>query len=311
LNKIKKQFKPDITISTLDGCSAINVLSGGSDKKIGVFHAPSIQLKQQGYFVYLLNLLQYIFIFPFLNKLFCVSQETRNSIVNSLNWINKKKIEVVYNIHDAKNIVSLGNEIIEDEGELFENPVLLYCGRLDRNKSPERLLEAYIQSEAVNSYHLVYMGRDADSMWTEMSETAVKHGVENYVHFIGAKSNPYKFMKNSVALISTSYSEGLPGVIIESLLLHIPVITTNSSEGVWEILSSHNEYNKKLDDLFITNEGIITSNLAFIDKKMNELDIVNIAKAINYFKKNRIKIEKFKFKENVLGENVVAKYLTD
>ena len=42
---IKKEIKPDITISTLVSVNTLSVLSGGHDKKIGIFHAPLAQTK--------------------------------------------------------------------------------------------------------------------------------------------------------------------------------------------------------------------------------------------------------------------------
>ena len=309
LKKIKLQFKPDITVSTLQGCSTINVLSGGNDKKIGIFHSPHMQFKQKGRFEYLIVLFCYNFIYPFLDKLYCVSEETKNSIINSFKVINKKKIEVVYNIHDTKKIISLADESIVEEIEIFKNPVLLFCGRLDLNKAPERLLQGFIKSDVVSKYHLVYMGRDAGNLCDNLHTTAVEHGISDKIHYIGAKNNPYKYMKNSVALVSTSYSEGLPGVLIESLLLGIPVITTNSSEGVWEIISCHDKYDKKMKNYYISKEGIITSNLAFYDKQKEVEDIINLAKAINYLNNSNFDISNFEFEQKVTAENIIPKYL--
>ena len=59
----KKELCPDITISTLISVNTLNVLSGGFDIKIGVFHSPLEQTKNVSYLNYLRCLLAYRFLF--------------------------------------------------------------------------------------------------------------------------------------------------------------------------------------------------------------------------------------------------------
>lgn len=311
LKKIKKQFKPDITISTLDGCSAINVLSGGSDKKIGIFHGPPMQSKLQGSFVYLITLFQFVVIFPFLDKLYCVSEETRKSILNYFKGIKKKKIEVVYNIHDIEKIRKLANERIIEESDIFNNPVILFCGRLDKNKAPDRALKAFIKANLPENTQLVFIGKDTDNMQVYLKKLSDEAGLSKRIHFLGQKNNPYKYMKNSNLTISTSYSEGLPGVLIETLLLKKPIITTNSSEGVWEILSCHNEYNRDLSENYVSKEGVITPNLTNKHIENENNDIINLCKALEYLLCNKNKIDNtdFLFEARLDVDLLLLKYI--
>ena len=48
LRKIKKEFNPDYTISTLFSVNFLNVLSGCKGKKIGIFHSPYKQGRALG-----------------------------------------------------------------------------------------------------------------------------------------------------------------------------------------------------------------------------------------------------------------------
>ena len=59
LRKIKNEFKPDYTISTLFSVNLINVLSGGQGKKIGIFHSPYKQGKAFGMVKYAASLFSY------------------------------------------------------------------------------------------------------------------------------------------------------------------------------------------------------------------------------------------------------------
>lgn len=261
LRKQKKDFKPDLTISALTSCSALNVLTGGKDKKIGIFHSPHQQAKAKGRVSYLFTLLYYNFLFPFLDKLFCVSEEVQDSILQAFRQISSEKVSVVYNAHNIEGIrrTSL-KEITDDfEKKIFSKQVYLYVGRFDENKAPERAVKAFAQVFGSGDEQLVFIGGD-EKYREKLIRIASESNIIDRVHFLGHKTNPYMYMARSKALISCSFSEGLPGVIIEATILGIPVISTNSSKGVWEILSCSKDYVADMRDNFVSTFGIITPN---------------------------------------------------
>ena len=189
--------------------------------------------------------------------------------------------------------------------KIFKNPVVLYCGRLDRNKAPERLLRAFGESNLLqNSYHLVYIGTDTDHLWDGLDTIAARMGITVNVHYLGVRKNPYKYMRMAKVLVSCSFSEGLPGVLIESLFLNTPVISTNSSEGVWEILNCVEKYNPRLKGYYIAEDGIITSNTGD-----SEIDVFNLKWALEYIDLLKYENLPFRFAHNVLPENVVQKFI--
>ena len=312
LKNIKQSFNPDITISTLFSCSTLSILTGGKDKKIGVFHSPHTQVKCRGKVEYERTLWTYRYLYSRLDHLYCVSEEVKNSIVSTFPSINKNKVEVVYNIHNIERIKQLSKEnLTADDNKIFNNPVILYCGRLDKNKAPERLLKAFIAAKEISqSTQLVYIGQDVSDLWESLQTIAKDAGIEERVHYLGMQSNPYKYMKRSAALVSCSYSEGLPGVLIESLLLGIPVVSTNSSVGVWEILNAYNDYNLNLDRCYKAKKGIITPNLGISSLSSdNEKDIENLAYALDDIFSENYRNAPFEFEKNVKAENVIDKFI--
>ena len=313
LRKIKKDFKPNISISTLFCCSNISVLTGGNDLKIGIFHSPHTQEKVNGKLKYCIRLLTYRILYPKLDRLYCVSEGVRQSIVSTFKNIDPNKVEVVYNIHDKENILKKSQEKLStDEDKIFENPVILYCGRLDKNKAPERLLKAFIASDKIpENTNLVYIGEDVDNLKSLLKNISEKTYKKNRVYILGRKDNPYKYMIRASVFVSCSYSEGLPGVIIESLILGTPVVTTNSSIGVWEILKCNNAYDQKLKSCYFAKKGIITSNLFAYDKSelAYETDIKNLTKAIELIFDNKYRKAPFEFEKNILADNLSEKYI--
>ena len=273
VRKLKKELSIDISISTLLASSVINVLSGSSDYKIGVFHAPISQTKNLGIKTYLSCLLSYKFIINNLDKLVAFSESVKDDVQKFVN----KKVDVIYNIHDFRKIEALGHECIGvDEIDGFSQPYIICVGHLFEVKKCDRLIKAFsiVLKKAINQkLKLIFLG-DGDKDYIEylISLTHTLSLTDNVI-FAGHKDNPYKFMKNSLFLVSSSKSEGLPGVIIEALSLNIPVVATNSSYGIWEIMDCKNNYQKKLTSIYETKYGFITPNVSDESLVIEQLSI--------------------------------------
>ncbi len=307
LRKIKKRYKPTLSISTLFGASAVNILSGGDEIKIGIFHSPHQQVKAKGRISYGITLLYYKYLFPKLDWLYCVSNEVKRSIAKSFPGISPSKIKVVYNAHDIEKIKRFSQEGIESESEnkVFQNKVILYIGRFDRNKAPERALKAYAQSNLPDDINLVFIGGEENAYTDELRSLAKSYGIESRVYFFGKKTNPYKYLARSKALISSSHSEGLPGVMIEALVLKRPVVTTNSSEGIWEIFSCEDKYISNLTENYETENGIITPNSG-----NDSYDIPRLSEAIvQIVKKNTTEEAASDFIRKVSFESIASQFL--
>lgn len=303
----KKQFNPDITISTLIIVNVLNILAGGKEKKIGIFHSPFKQSWLLGFSNVILQFFSYLCLFPFLDNLFCVSEEVKNSVLH-FPTINRKKVKVVYNIHNLEKIIEMSNEELGSDLSYFNKPTILYCGRLDDNKAPLRAIKAFEKSNFSQNGNLILIGDDTCNLQNELLNYITTHNLASSVFYLGPKSNPYKYMKASVGLISSSYSEGLPGVMIESLALHKPVITTNSSEGIWEIMEVHDKYENNLRNLMETPSGYISSNLSYHNHKYEIFDIENLSLAIDATI-NHYSYVNSNFLEKVTAKNVLNIYL--
>lgn len=252
----KKKIKPDITISTLISVSTINVLSGGKDKKIGVFHSPLEQTKNVSYLNYILCSLSYRFLLNKLDFLYAVSETTKNDTEKHTG----RDVRVVYNIHNFENIKRKSlTKLSEQESLLFAKPTVLYVGHLYDSKGVRRLIEAFAKIKTDANLIMVGAGVDG-SIPTAYLELAQNFGISDRTFFLGYQHNPYKYMHNCTVLCLPSYSEGLPGVMIEALSLNKKIITTNSSIGDWEIMQCYEDYHEGINLPYENELGIITSN---------------------------------------------------
>lgn len=275
LKRIKESFMPDMTISTLYSTNFINALSGKKDYKVGIFHAPHKQGKASGWLKYAFSVLQYWLIYPKLDYCACVSKEAEEDL-RSIRTIDRKRIGTIYNVHQVDEILKKADIPLQEE--VLPTPYIIYCGRLDANKAPLRAIKALSKNQSQLS--LVFVGKGDESFVSELKKQVDDLGMSSRVFFLGEKSNPYPYIKAAKALVSCSYSESLPGVIIEALALGVPVVSTNSSRGIWEILLADESYNISLADSYQTKWGVITSNLAFKDNSKEGQDIINLAQGM-------------------------------
>ena len=315
LYKIKSVIKPDISITTQEAGTTINLLSFGSEKKVGIFHAPYYQSKSEGKISFYFQLLSYKFLYSRLDAFFCVSKEIKNSISNKFS-IDNSKLKVVYNVHDFDEIrIKSEEKLAENEEFLFNGKSIIYVGRFDENKAPNRLIESFYElrnSRKIDeNVKLIFIGNGEEKFENYLKNLVLNLDLQENIFFLGFRSNPYKYIKKSTILVSSSFSEGLPGVVIESVFLKTPVVTTNSSLGLWEIFDCDNSYNAFLDDIYVANNGIITSNL--MEPENENKNILSLSKAIDMLLNdpkfyNQIKINDFKFMKLLDEKNIIKKF---
>lgn len=304
LKEIKESYGPDMTISTLYSTNLLNVLSGGKDFKVGIFHAPHKQGRASGLMKYAFSLLQYWLVFPKLDYCSCVSKEAEEDL-KSIRTINRSRIGTIYNVHQVEEILKKADMLLKDE--VLPSSYIIYCGRLDANKAPIRVVKAL--SKIQSQLSLVFVGKGDDAFVSKLKKQIDDLGMTNRVFFLGEKSNPYPYIKLAKALVSCSYSESLPGVIIEALALGVPVVSTNSSRGIWEILLADGSYNISLADSYQTKWGIITSNLAFVDQSKEEQDVINLDHGIEKILKYS-KIPESEFLSKVEANTITSQFLS-
>lgn len=254
-NVIKKE-NIKLCVSTENAPTAYMILSNLSIKKIGIFHAPVWQSRNNGLGVYLMDMISLKLLYQRLDKIICVS-------ASAATVFNSKKKEVIYNVHDIdyireRAVESLGSE----EMKLFDKNNILILGDIEPNKCQVKAILAFhkIYSFDTDS-KLIIMGNITDIKYFEFLKNLINSlKLEENVFFEKFNANPYKFIINSKIILSTSISEGLPGVLIEAVILGIPFISTNSSTGIWEILQVEDVYTSDLSKNYYVNYNSITPN---------------------------------------------------
>lgn len=289
IKKFKKDNHIDITISCTPLTGAINVWTKQSDKTINIFHTLPHKANC-GKLLYILNQLLYKFPLKKLDKKCAISTEMLRYLQNN----GYSPCELAYNIHDYELIKSKSKEVLDNPKEIdffSENNVALYVGQMDNLKAPERLIRAIaiLRDEYNIIIKAAFVGKFRVDTHTKEKCLALidKLNLSSQILFMGWQNNPYKYMSKSKYIVSTSKSEGLPGVLVEAKFLGIPIISTNSCMAVWEIMDCLDSYDATLDDFFSSKFGTISSNKNKDYSNFDStIDDCNLVKSLKYVHDN-------------------------
>ncbi len=125
----------------------------------------------------------------------------------------------------------------------FDHQYIINIGRLAPVKNISLLIKAYAHAKKeYNLIHkLVIVGDGA--LKEDLKQQCIELNVVDDVHFTGALSNPYPWLKNADLFVFTSKNEGLPNVLLESLACQTEIIATRGRGGTLDIMSDGLETN--------------------------------------------------------------------
>ena len=262
IKKIIRKEKISHSISFGDMANFFISLSKSGEYKIGSIHAvKSIEFQGKS-FLNKLYKWSYRTTYKNLDKLVCISSAIKDDLLSNCNYKFPENIQVIYNPHDLYEINTKSNEEIEceKENQLFKKKCIIFIGRMSVQKSPWHLITAFsLIYEKNPDLNLVFIG-DGDKRVQEHIEKLIDtFKIKDRVYFLGRKSNPYKYLKRAAVLALSSHYEGTPNVIAEAICLSVPIVSSNCTKGITEMMSINN---KNVNDTNVECEaGIITPNL--------------------------------------------------
>lgn len=163
-----------------------------------------------------------------------VSRALEEELVNAVG-LKAASITTIYNPFDFDRLRGLS----EEPADLPEGPYIIYVARLTPRKRQEVLLEAYARSGTTLPLVLLggVSGPEGLAYEQQLRAQAQRLGIADRVHFPGFRQNPYPWIRHASLFAMSSESEGLPTVLIESLILGTPVVSTDCPTGPSEILT--------------------------------------------------------------------------
>lgn len=198
-------------------------------------------------------------------KIVTVSKKIKDRIIDRYCY---KNIEIIYNPLDFNYIEEKANATVA-----LDYKYIIAAGRMENNiKQFDQLILSYSKSILPSrDIKLMLIG---DGLLRKGFEGLVKElGIQDKVLFKGHVSNPFQYYKKAQFLVLSSLNEGLPFVLVESLICGTPLVAFDCNSGPSEII--------------IPNEnGILVEDQNFekLTQAMNTM--VEDEKLYNYCKDN-------------------------
>ena len=159
-----------------------------------------------------------------------VSAGVQNDLLTNIE-IRPKNIITIYNPFDFGIILKMSKE---KNDKIPKEKYIIHVGRFElKYKRQDILLKAYKKANIPHKLVLLGQGRDEKNIKNIIKEL----NIENKVIMPGFYSNPYNWIKNADLFVFSSDYEGFGNVLVESLIVQTPVVSTNCQSGPSEILT--------------------------------------------------------------------------
>lgn len=159
------------------------------------------------------------------NAIVCVANQTFINF-KSIYPEHASKTYCIPNPQDSE-LIRIRADIYENEPRFIKNEkTLVSIGRFDAIKRFDQI--APIAQQLIDSglkfrWYLIGDGEERQ----HIADTICDYAMEDYVVMLGAKTNPFYYIKNADLLVCLSSSEACPRVVNEAKILHTPTISTD------------------------------------------------------------------------------------
>ena len=161
-------------------------------------------------------------------------------VVNSYEFKKKMKnffninSECIYNPLNKSEIIKLSKKKTSKVFSKNRKLKIISIGRIVDQKDHITLLKALNIIRNKIDFEAIILGRGV--LKNSLIDYISKNRLNKNVKLINFQTNPYKFLKQSEIFILTSKFEGLPNVLLESIILNKFIISSDCATGPREIL---------------------------------------------------------------------------
>lgn len=221
---LKKSY--DIEIAFGDGFPYLYTAYGDTSKKIAWMHSDVLVRDYSArYFQRMKQALSSM------NACVAVSEKVANAYREKYEAPN---VLVIPNLINQNEILEKSREEIKTE--MDQNTLkFISVGRLDYSKNYDMLLRVSKRLKEEKFSFKVYIVGNGDER-ENLEKQIQEQNMEDTFILLGRKDNPYPYVKNSDLFLLSSRYEGLPTVVIEALILHVPCLATDVA-GIGQIIT--------------------------------------------------------------------------
>lgn len=157
-----------------------------------------------------------------------VSKGIASDLIDKVH-VKPRSIRTIYNPLDFEHITALAEKL----NPFADEDYIIHVGRVTESKRHDILLKAYARTQLKQKLLILGDG----PLLTDIKRLASQLDISNRVIFAGFHENPYPIIKGAKLTVLSSDYEGLPTALIESLILNVPVVSTDCPSGPSEIMT--------------------------------------------------------------------------
>jgi len=259
LKKLVETHQIEVVQSHLIRSNYINVLAQvmGSPHKSQIVNHMLVSFDKKRGLLGKGNLRLYKMLYHKADMIVSISKVMKKDLDEFFALPNTHPHQVIYNPHDIDTINKLAQSTPEEFTFDPNKKYIISVGRLVARKRVDVLIQAFAElRHELPETELLILGNGSElASYQSSAETL---GVASSVHFMGHIQNPFAYLSRSDVFVLASEDEGLPNIIIESLICGTAVISSDCVSGPREILSPNSDINIRLtDQLEYASYGIL------------------------------------------------------
>lgn len=164
-------------------------------------------------------------------KVICVSKGISNMLEAITNRVDVHPASINI-IHNGLSLGQVRDLAAHEMSPKILKPFLVHVSRLVPVKNQQLMIRAFHVADIPCDLVIIGDGSERDTL----EKLVIELGISNKVHFLGHQENPYPWIARAKAFLISSHSEGLPTVVMESLICSTQVVATDIPGGLREIL---------------------------------------------------------------------------
>lgn len=183
----------------------------------------------------------------------------------------REKTKAIHNIIDDRKIIERAEHPIDDDKFRTDAFTIVSVGRLDPVKRFEQIprIVSEIRKKSGRDFRWYIIGGGSADAVDEIARSAQEYGVGEIVIHLGAKSNPYPYIKQADMLVLTSISEACPNVLNEAKILGTPVVSTDFGSAVEFIENGETGFITPIEGMPDVLSGILNGDAGYVVVKDN------------------------------------------
>jgi len=234
----------------------------------------------------------------FFDHIVVVSERMKNQVLSLR--VPERKVSLLNNciIADRYHKDPFDKGFKAELGFTQDTVLIGSIGRLSPEKGQDILIQA--ASEVLrrnNNARFIFVGVGPEQ--PKLASLSEKLGIADYIKFVGYHKDMQRIYNSLDLVVQSSYTEGLPNVLLEALLMEVPVVATDVG-GTPEII-------KEQETGILINPGAIDEMVEQINKYFDNSDYFqNMAKSGKLHVSDAFNFAQRTKKEEFIYQNMIC-----